>query len=484
MAVLVVASIVLFFLLRFLRKLNLKPKYVPGAYLKKKWNNWTPGGVSYGHVPDRAGSPSVREDTAYRGSTISTSQPTRSNVRRDTSIRSIITLPSYSLSPKPTEQVVAREGEREGMDVVVEFPETADEEESRREEHMEALYQVRLQRRQEHDERERRRRERRDALARGDYDRLEQLRREQARDNGRRSEGRNRGMTTSQATQLALQRSRERERRISSVSYAALGYVRHDGSRVRGDGSRARAGSAGSDRNPLLAPIPDANEDASGNHSLQALPEEPEGHGRGGSVSSISTGGSGNGGHLTPVTSNAPLNQSSMYQDDGDVANLSIPPPEYDNLDWGDAPAHESHRRTLTQDQQNAQEDLFRPVPTIHVDAADRDSDSAFRLETEGHPLVPESSDDHSDSPTRGDAETAWKFPGSGSANSSFEMTRQHNRNSSRNKPSLPPVARHSSIKIEVLGLNNDSPRSSLQNAQHQHPLHQQLDDDDSTHTM
>ena len=60
-----------------------------------------------------------------------------------------MTLPPYSYSPKPTEQILGREGERAGMDIVAEFPGTADEEENRREDEMESLYQIRQARRQE-----------------------------------------------------------------------------------------------------------------------------------------------------------------------------------------------------------------------------------------------------------------------------------------------------------------------------------------------
>ena len=68
---------------------------------------------------------------------------------RNTSVRSVMTLPAYSQAPKETEQVIGREGERAGMDTVVEFPEDPAEEEARREEEMESLYQIRQARRQE-----------------------------------------------------------------------------------------------------------------------------------------------------------------------------------------------------------------------------------------------------------------------------------------------------------------------------------------------
>ena len=58
-----------------------------------------------------------------------------------------MTLPAYHQTAMQNEQVLAREGERGGIDVVIEFPESAEDEERRREEEMEALYQVRFARR-------------------------------------------------------------------------------------------------------------------------------------------------------------------------------------------------------------------------------------------------------------------------------------------------------------------------------------------------
>ena len=90
-------------------------------------------------------------------------------VDRNTSVRSIMTLPVYRPSPLPSERLIAREGERAGVDTVVEFPETADEEEARREEDMQALYQIRQARRREINERQERRRERAAAREAGDW---------------------------------------------------------------------------------------------------------------------------------------------------------------------------------------------------------------------------------------------------------------------------------------------------------------------------
>lgn len=64
-------------------------------------------------------------------------------VDRNTSVRSVMTLPAYSRSVRENERILAREGERDGIDVVLEAPETEMEEEERREEEMESLYQIR-----------------------------------------------------------------------------------------------------------------------------------------------------------------------------------------------------------------------------------------------------------------------------------------------------------------------------------------------------
>ncbi|KAI5198178.1 hypothetical protein E4T39_06914 [Aureobasidium subglaciale] len=159
-------------------------------------------------------------------------------VNRHTSIRSIATLPAYSAVPHENEGVLGREGERAGMDTVVEFPETNEEEEGRREAEMESLWQIRQQRRQEAAEREDRRRRRREARARGDMDALNALRHETAlRVTLERANG--------SSNMVAEHNARPRERRISAVSYGDLGVARHDGTRVR-------ANSTESDSRPLL----------------------------------------------------------------------------------------------------------------------------------------------------------------------------------------------------------------------------------------
>jgi hypothetical protein len=287
---------------------------------------------------------------------------TADGVRRETSIRSIMTLPAYSLSPKPTEQVIAREGERAGMDMVVEYPETTEEQETRREEQMDSLYQIRQQRRQALADREARRRERQEARARGDFARLEELNTE-ARDRARRRRTGTNGaadVDVSTAAALAEHRSRERERRISSVSYAEIGHVRHDGSRLRADSHNSETHD--SDRRPLL------QGDAV---SFSAPSFEPSSvNSRVQSVASSIMSQSSLGTELEPLNSapttthgsSRPVSQS----DDGDLGMLNIPPPpDYDHLEWGDAPAYQSPVTEHTE--HSRQLPTINRLPSIHV---------------------------------------------------------------------------------------------------------------------
>ncbi|KAJ5863932.1 uncharacterized protein N7529_005848 [Penicillium soppii] len=331
-----------YFLARYLRQRYYEPKYLPGKYLKQKWKKWCPGSASYGHVPRQTGNV---QDTSYRGAGGTPEMQTNEGVHRETSIRSIMTLPPYSSSPKPTEQIIAREGERGGMDMVVEYPETAEEQETRREEQMDSLYQLRLQRRQELADREARRRERREARDRGDTARLERLNAETRARAQRRRAGTNSAVDLS--TAVADQQARERERRISSVSYAELGHVRHDGSRLRADSHNSE--SHDSDRRPLL------QNDAASSFAPSSFNSQNQSV-----ASSIMS-------ELDPLAqstthgSSRPVSQS----DEGDLGTFDIPPPpEYDHLDWGDAPAYQSP--VLEQTEFNQLPAINR-LPSIHV---------------------------------------------------------------------------------------------------------------------
>lgn len=221
------------------------------------------------------------QDTEYRGSTsresremsgaaadpeAQTSNTTAAGVDRNTSVRSVMTLPAYSAAARENERILAREGERGGMDNVIELPETLDEEERVREEEMESLYQIRLARRVEQADREARRQARREARARGDVQALADIRRraEEAAD-----------LSVSQMLIAEHQsRQRSRDRRVSSVQYGDLGVARHDGTRLR-------ANSTESDNRPLLDSA--ASISGQSNRSRNTY----ESHSRGLSVTSI-----------------------------------------------------------------------------------------------------------------------------------------------------------------------------------------------------
>ena len=258
----VVAAVVLsllYFYLRIYRLRHPQPKWVPTSFLKSKWQAWNPLG-SYGriakpsssHHDDNGDTPL---ETAPSSTQINTSSRTL-DVDRRISVRSIVSLPPYHSNPLPTEQIIAREGERGGVDTVIEFPETEEEAEAQREEEMETLYSIREARRREHAEREERRRQRQEAREQHDWARLEQIEQEsraRARARARAASAGSSATTLPQVNdvglliaELASQRESRRDRRVSSVSYADLGLARHDGSRIRAD-------SIESDNQPLLS---------------------------------------------------------------------------------------------------------------------------------------------------------------------------------------------------------------------------------------
>lgn len=193
-------------------------------------------------------------DTSYNPSSAQINTSSRSsNLDHRFSVRSIATLPPYHVAPLENEHVIAREGERAGVDTVIEFPETEAELEAQREEEMQTLYNIRQARRNQAAEREERRRQRREAREAGDWARLEQL---EAESRARTREaitpsgvaaanGNNNQDVSLLIAELASQREARRDRRVTSVSYADLGLARHDGSRIRAD-------SVDSDNRPLL----------------------------------------------------------------------------------------------------------------------------------------------------------------------------------------------------------------------------------------
>lgn len=236
---------------------------------------------------------------------------------------------------------------------------------------MASLYEIRQRRREELAEREARRQARREARERGDRAQLELLRQQdrlRARQRARSRSSTNASNSASNlATALAEHQSRGRGRRIASVNYADVGYVRHDGSRVR-------ATSPDSDRRPLLSNGPSGSFDASNRSSMV---DTPSIHSRGESYSSASTG-TVDPSALTRVHSQTHSTASTLPSTPGaeeaDVGVLSIPPPEYDHLDWGEAPPYQSPVEERNENTAPLRE--LTVVPTIHIDAASPISDN------------------------------------------------------------------------------------------------------------
>lgn len=196
-----------------------------------------------------------------------------STVDRNTSVRSVMTLPPYRPKPLEDESVLGREGERDGIDVVIEMP-TIEDEETMREEEMDSLYQIRLARRRQIEEREARRVARREARARNDQTALQAIR-EQAR-------------AASASNPLEIESLRDghtrakesRQRAVSSVSYADLGVARHDGTRIR-------ANSSESERIGLLSDAASIEASARSPSALTQNFPRPSLHHRGRSGSSV-----------------------------------------------------------------------------------------------------------------------------------------------------------------------------------------------------
>ncbi|KAG4421048.1 hypothetical protein IFR04_005811 [Cadophora malorum] len=244
----VLALVLGFYFIRRTRIKHKNPKYIPTPFLKKAWQKWSPSPMQ--HKLPNANESLEPVSTRNRASNRTSNPPSSfdanavanaaAGVDRNTSVRSVMTLPAYRPNALGNEQVLGREGDRGGIDVVIEFPETQDDEEQRREEEMEALYQVRLARRRENEEREERRRLRREARERGDYVALREI---AAR--ARAASGASAGQTVEELRAEHERIKKERQRAVSSVSYGDLGVARHDGTRLR-------ANSQDSERQGLL----------------------------------------------------------------------------------------------------------------------------------------------------------------------------------------------------------------------------------------
>lgn len=233
--------LVVFFVIvcRSCRRKHKNPKYIPTKFLKQKWERWQPYGSTSYRLQSNENLARASSQVQFNTSTVP-EVVVGAGVDRHTSVRSVMTLPAYRLSALDNEQVLGREGERGGIDTVIEFPEAAEDVEARREEEMEALYQVRLARRRENEEREERRRLRREARERRDWVALREL-----QNQATLSSAENAGRTVAELRAEHDRLKAERQRAVSSVSYADLGIARHDGTRIR-------ANSEESERQGLL----------------------------------------------------------------------------------------------------------------------------------------------------------------------------------------------------------------------------------------
>ncbi|KAH7627533.1 hypothetical protein B0T09DRAFT_185731 [Sordaria sp. MPI-SDFR-AT-0083] len=234
--------------LRAIRARHPNPRYVPTPFFKRLWTNWKVPAVKHAYAQagideeyntrNRANQDNMEEAlTAVNGRTAAAGGSgaaggTTAEVNRNQSIRSIMTLPAYRPAPAENERVLGREGERDGIDVVVEMP-TAEDEEHLRDEEMEALYQIRVARRRANQEREERRRLRQEARQTHNSAALRQIR-EQARVQTTRN--------TEELEVLREEHNRIRElrsRATSSVQYADLGVARADGTRIRANSTES-----------------------------------------------------------------------------------------------------------------------------------------------------------------------------------------------------------------------------------------------------
>lgn len=359
MQVLIVIVVIIFLIaaayifLRSIRYHYPNPQYLPTKFLKSRWRSWNPNPNSiYGRVNSNAPAShrAFQERVTSYHPSVSTSEPTTEHlagasaasngIDRNTSIRSVMTLPAYNPTLNPSERLIAREGERAGIDTVIEFPETADDEEARREEDMESLYQIRQARRREIEEREERRRERQVAREAGDWARLEQLRlQSQLRTRARAESAASATSSTASLTPVPVAvsttlinehnaRTNSREQRVSSVSYAELGLARHDGTRLRADSMESS-----SDQRPLLDSAASMGGHDGSRRNSSALSQPPlSHHRRATSTESFISADSADEGTaaITPRTS--PRSGSDSHLPPALFLDTQPHPPEYDEI--------------------------------------------------------------------------------------------------------------------------------------------------------
>ncbi|KAF3909223.1 hypothetical protein ABW20_dc0103367 [Dactylellina cionopaga] len=317
----VIIAFLSYVVLKSLRLRYKDPKYLPGAWLKKKWTNWEVKGY---HATEGGNTNQARINRVARS---------RANIEvnraldRQNSVRSVITLPPYrEMAEMDLERTIGREGERAGLDTIVAFPETADEEEDRREERMQAMYELRLQRRAQRAAREARERGRDGSVSSmntGNDGSTPAAGGSSVSLTAMDMEAGGSGRTASELTAAILN---DRTRRLSEVSYAEVGYARHDGSRVRAT-SNNRNNSSASDSQPLLSD----NASGTGRRS------------RAGSMLSLNTNVSEQRGSMERRDSAELLTGADPVAATATAAATTTRlPPSYDGLDWGDAPPYMS----------------------------------------------------------------------------------------------------------------------------------------------
>ncbi|KAK4193262.1 hypothetical protein QBC35DRAFT_100552 [Podospora australis] len=296
-------------------------------------------------------------ETQARNGTTTTPATGTPGVDRNTSVRSVMTLPVYRPKPTENEQVLGREGERDGIDVVVEMP-TAEQEEAMREQEMDSLYQIRAARRRQVAEREERRRLRREAREANDVVAMRELRE------------RGRSVATLNVLEVENLRAEHeriketRQRAISSVSYADVGIARADGTRIRANStdserigllSDAASMSASTNADSLLQQRRDRSESQT-TLSIDTThrPSSP-GLTTGGSTYSLASAGlstrsRANSGATTPRIpgghSRAGSSPEIIEAEGPDLGDFAMPPPDYDEVSLDDVTPMHSRRNS------------------------------------------------------------------------------------------------------------------------------------------
>ncbi|KAK7421691.1 hypothetical protein QQZ08_009865 [Neonectria magnoliae] len=233
-------------------------------------------------------------------------------VDRNTSVRSIMTLPAYRQMAGNNEQVLGREGERDGVDVIIDLP-NQEEEEELRDQEMETMYQIRTTRRQLLAEREERRIQRLEARRRNDAAALEDIR--------ARTRAANQNTAIADLRTTVDQIKDTRNRSVSSVSYAAVGVARHDGTRIR-------ANSTESERVGLLS---DAGSITLGHNRVRSASSAASGETDFVSLApTASQRDSLSGGPWVPNVEGRA--GSSLDLAETDLGDTAMPPPEYQDV--------------------------------------------------------------------------------------------------------------------------------------------------------